>query len=246
MTLHRLVFCILAAALLLPAPSHAQAPGRAAFEAGLAARENGDAAAARASFEKAVEASRGWLLPRLELAEMAVERRERLAEERAALLEAAGPDSDVPRVHRLLAELAELQGDDASAAASWGRVIDRMPYDVELRQRRATVLLRLDRHADAVSDLERVVRARPDEPHLRWLLADALESMGRHEDARLHLEHAIRLQPGREAPVRRLARFLDRRGAVVEAKSVHAKADGLRAQPQRDTRNLRPLLPSRR
>jgi len=244
--LRRVLVSLLAAATLLPAISHAEAPGRDAFARGKAALEQGDDAAARAAFEEAVAASRGWLLPRLELAELAVRRRERVAEERAALLEAAGPDSDVPRVHRLLAELAELAGDDEAAARSWSEAIERMPRDVEMRQRRAAVLFRLGRHAEAAEDWDRVVRARPDEPHLRLLLADALESAGRADEARAHLETAIRLQPGKETPVRRLARFLERRGETGEAKVWHAKADALRDRPPAPQRNLRPLLPSRR
>ncbi|WP_373045173.1 tetratricopeptide repeat protein [Vulgatibacter sp.] len=245
MNLRRTVVSILAATLL-PSTALAQAPGRDAFARGQASLEAGDAAAARAAFEEAAAASRGWLLPRLELAELAVQRRERLAEERAALLEAAGADSDVPRVHRLLAELAELQGDDAAAAESWGAAIERMPYDHDLKQRRAAVLFRLGRFGEAATDWERVVRARPDEPHLRAQLADALEQVGRHEDARTHLDAAIRLLPGREAPVRRLARFLERRGEKREAAALHAQADRLRARPQQQQRNLRPLLPSKR
>ncbi len=245
MNFRRTVVSLLAAALL-PAVSHAQAPGRAAFERGVAAREAGDAAAARAAFEEAAQESQGWLLPRLELAELAVQRRENVAEERQALVAAAGPNSDVPRVHRLLAELAELQGDDQAAAASWSKAIELLPYNIDLRERRAAVLFRLGRHADAAQDWERAVRARPDESHLRMLFADALEGAGRHDEAREQHEASIRLQPGREAPVRRYARFLERIGDTRAAKLQHAQADRLRDKPTRPQRSLRPLLPSKR
>lgn len=231
---------------ILPASGHAAPPGREAYARGMSALEAGDHAAARAAFEAAWEQSRGWLLPRLELAELAVQRRERAAEERAALLAAAGPDSDVPRVHRLLAELAELEGDDAAAADSWSEAIERMPWSIDLRLRRAAVLYRLGRHAEAAEDWAHAVRARPDEPTLRWLLADALESAGRHDEARAQLEHAVRLEPGREAPLRRLARFLERRGEAIEARAIHAKADEVARRPPPQRRALRPLPPSRR
>ena len=242
--LHRTVFFLLLV-FLIPTSAFATAPGRAAFERGRAALDAGDTAAARSAFEEAATQSRGWLLPRMELAELAVQRRERLEEERGALRDAAGPETDVPRVHRLLAQLSELLGDDAAAAASYGEAIARMPYEIDLRQRRAAVYFRLRLHAEAALDWDRCVRARPDEPHLRAQLADALEQIGRCDEAREQLRAMIRLEPAREAPVRRLARFLERRGENREAAAEHAKADRLRAAPQRENRNLRPLLPSK-
>lgn len=226
--------------------AQAEAPGREAFQRGQTALKAGDAAAARESFEQAASESRGWLLPRLELAELAVQRRERVAEERAALLAAAGPASDVPRVHRLLAELSELLGEDEASAASWSEAIARMPYDVDLRIRRAQVLFRLGRYAESADDWERAVRARPDDPALRMMLADALEGAGRKDEARAQHEQSIFLQPGRESPVRRFARFLERVGDKREAAVQHAKADRLRARPAQPRRDLRPLLPSKR
>lgn len=242
----RTVISLVAAAALAPVVAHAEAPGREAFQRGQAALKDGDAAAARAAFEEAVRDSNGWLLPRLELAELAVQRRENVEQERAALLALGAQAADVPRVHRLLAELAELQGDDAAAATSWSEVIARMPYNLDLRARRAAVFTRLGRHEEAAADWERVVRGRPDDAALRMLYADALEGAGRFDEAYAQHEQSIHLQPGKESPVRRFARFLERRGDRRGAAAQHAKADQLRARPTREQRNLRPLLPSKR
>lgn len=212
----------------------------------MAALEAGDDAAARSHLEQAVAESRGWLLPRLELAEMAVRRRERLAEEREALLREAGADSRVPRAQRLLAELAELLGDDEAAAAAWTRAIELRPGEADYHARRAAVLYRLGRFGEAADDWAVAARARPDEPHLQMQRAEALERAGRIAEARQAHEEAIRLQPGREMPVRRYARFLERQGFEREAAARHAEADRLRSRPLPERRNLRPLPPSSR
>lgn len=245
MDVRRILLALLVSASLAPAAARAN-PARDAWARGRAAVEAGDDGAARAAFEEAARAVPSWLQPRLELAELAVKRRERIAEERAALASVAGPDSQVPRAHRLLGQLAELAGDDEACAASLGRAIELGLDDADVRAARASALDRLGRFAEAVDEWQIAVRQRPDELHLRARLADGLESAGKLDEARKQLDELIRRQPGKETPVRRLARFLERRGDARAALAMHARADKLRATPLRPQRNLRPLLPSKR
>lgn len=217
----------------------------ARYRAGQAALEQGDQAEAAAAFEQAAEAAPTWLLPRLELASLAVARREGMAAAREALLRVAGEDSDVSRVHRVIGELHALEGDDARAVAAWQKALQLRPWDDELRSRRASALHRLGKADEAADEWMRVVRAMPGELHLRARLAMALEDAGRFDEAQAQLEDLVRRQPGKEAPVRRLARFFERRGEREAALAAHGKADKLREKP-RPSRKLRPLLPSRR
>lgn len=234
-------------AVSLPQRSFAESPPRELYEQGRVALSSGDDHKAIEAFRKAAEAVPGWAHPRLELAELAVKRREGVSEARQSLRGLVAAHPDLLRLHRLLGELAEIDGDDEATVASFSRAIELAPYgNGSFYEKRAIALSRLGRHDLAVEDFREALRRQPDELHLRARLADALEAAGRKAEARAELEALVRLQPDRESPVRRLARFLERNGDAAGAKIMHAKADRLRTSPPRPTRNLRPLLPSRR
>jgi tetratricopeptide (TPR) repeat protein len=69
------------------------------------------------------------------------------------LLEAVAPGA--PRRDQLLGQLAELLGDDAGALAAYDRALAGAP-DAEVRLRRALVLQRLGREAEARAELDRL------------------------------------------------------------------------------------------
>lgn len=217
------------------------------YEKGRAALASGDDPTAIDAFRLAADAVPGWVHPRLELAELAVKRREGVTDARRALGVFAPSNPDLLRLHRLLGELAELDGDDEATAASFTRAIELAPFaNGSFYEKRAIARARLGQHEEAVGDFREALRRLPDELHLRARLADSLEAAGRKDEARKELEALVRLQPDRESPVRRLARFLERTGDASGARAMHAKADRLRSSPPRPTRDLRPLLPSRR
>lgn len=220
---------------------------RAAYERGRAALASGDDHAAREAFEEAASHVPAWIHPRLELAELAVKRAERTSEERQALSVLAPANPGLLRLHRLLGELSDLVGDDEAAVASFDRAIELSPWTSgPFFEKKAVALSRLGRHEEAAEAFREALRRSPDELHLRARLADSLEAAGRKEEARAELLALVRLQPDRESPLRRLARFYERDGNAAEARATHARADRLRAAPTRPSRNLRPLLPSKR
>jgi hypothetical protein len=82
-------------------------------------------------------------------------------ERAATLLAAVAPGA--PGRDLLLGQLAELTGDDAGAVAAYDRVLARGP-DEEVRLRRAIVLERMGRGAEAAAELRALREAPPHEP----------------------------------------------------------------------------------
>lgn len=230
---------------LLLISSSAQATAgdaRASFALGKARLEQGDEVGAREAFLLSTKAAPTWLLPWLELGELAVRRREGIGEARQALaaLEASGARN--PRYHRILGDLAELAGEDEAAVAAWGASLARLPEQDDVRLRMASALERLERHEEAAQAYARLLARNPADLIVRARHAHALEAAGAYEAAREELETLVKLQPGKEIPLRRLARFLERRGEVERARRIHAEADRVGQRPP--PRKMRPLPPS--
>lgn len=230
--------------LLAAPPARAEDP-RVSFARGKALLAEGEENAARSAFLRAAEAAPTWLLPQLELGELAVRRREGVAEARAALAALADGGVTNPRYHRVLGDLAELEGDDAAAVTAWRASLERLPEQVEVRLRMAAALERRGRHAEAAEAYAVALARNPSDLVVRARYASALEASGAWEEAREQLGILVRLQPGKEIPLRRLARFHERRGELDEARRLHQEADraGRRGEPPR---KMRPLPPSRR
>lgn len=216
---------------------------RAHFDRGKARLADGDQAGAREAFLLSVEAAPTWLLPWLELGELAVARREGVEEAREAL-RALGPPGSNPRYHRILGDLAELAGDDEAAVGAWRNSLAVLAWQDEVRLHMAAALERLGRPAEAAEEYAHLVERHPGDLVVLARLAHALEAAGAYESAREALETLVRYQPGQEIPLRRLARFLERRGELEAARRAHAEADrvGRKGAP----RKMRPLPPSRR
>lgn len=217
---------------------------RALFELGKARLEAGDEVGAREAFLRSSEEAPTWLLPWLELGELAVRRREGVEEAREALLalqESAGRN---PRYFRILGDLLELLGEDEGAVEAWQVSLTRFPEQDEVRLRMAAALERLGRPEEAASAYSRLLYRNPSDLVVRARHAHALEASGAYDEAREELETLVKLQPGKEIPLRRLARFFERRGELEAARRLHAEADrvGQRGAP----RKMRPLPPSRR
>ncbi|HWV39546.1 MAG TPA: tetratricopeptide repeat protein [Vulgatibacter sp.] len=239
---------VLLLVLVTPAAAAAAAPATAAREGvpslldwGRYLRSEDEPDVAEVGFDAAIERSPTWPLPYLERAELAIARREGVAEARADLERLAAANARNPRLHRLIGELAELSGDDDAAARSLSRSLDLLPERPQVRARYAAVLARLSRHDQAAAEYARVVEELPDDHGLRSRYADALEGAGRYKEARKQLDLLVKRQPGKEAPLRQLARFLERRGDRRGAAAMNAKADAAAGKQ----RNLRPLPPSR-
>src|SRR5690606_647789 len=231
-------------AFVVASAARAEDP-RAAFARGKALLEQGDETAARAAFLEAAEAAPTWLLPYIELGELAVRRREGVAEARAELRARAESGERNPRYHRLLGDLAELDGDDAAAVEAWRRSLGLLSEQVEVRLRMAAALERLGRHEEAADAYALVLAHDPGDVVVRARHAAALEAAGRWDEAREQLRTLVRLQPGQELPLRRLARFHERRGELQEARRRNEAADARARRRPREPR-MRPLPPSKR
>jgi Tfp pilus assembly protein PilF len=235
-------------AVVAPAPA-APAPAAPAVDVPgeLAAaereRSGGHPEAAREHLERVVAADPTVLLPRLDLAELLLadgaelDRAERLLEE-AQLLR--GASASAARIFRLRGSLHELRGEDAAAAEAYRRSLGEAP-DADLRLRRALLLGRLGKSADATVELVQVLAERPADRAALSALAELHETTGDLSSAELELSALAQRAPADPAPLRRLAAFHRRHGQEQKARELEARAKKLEAAP----RVLRPLRSSR-
>lgn len=205
--------------------------------------DGGQPEVAEVGFDAAIDRAPTWVLPYLERAEVAIGRNEGYSEVRAEIL-ALGPERyQNPRLHRILGQLASLEGDEQVALASLRRSLELRQEQPQARAELAGVLSKLGRHGEAADEYKRALTELPHDDAIRSRYADTLEAAQRHGEARKQLEILVDRQPGKEAPLRRLARFLERRGDRRGAAAISAKADAI--QPGGD-RKLRPLPPAKR
>ncbi len=240
-TIRTIISLCFTSSLFLAAPAGAVTEGVPSLLAwGMSLQDEGKPEVAEVGFDAAIGRAPTWSLPFIERGELAIARREGVAEARADLARFEARNSQNPRLHRVMGELAEISGDDAVAERYFGKAVELRP-DPNVRARRAAALVRIERFADAATEYALVLEELPDDHAVRSRYADALESAGRHKEARGQIDLLIRRQPGKEAPLRQLARFLERRGDRKGAANANARADKLGGSE----RNLRPLPPSR-
>jgi predicted Zn-dependent protease len=191
--------------------------------------------------ERVVRADPNAFEARLEFAELLLRQSIDLGRAVVLLRDAQVLRPGDPRPARLAAWLAEIQGDDAAAAAAYQRALALDP-DPELRYRRGILLRRLGRTDEAVMELERVASERPGDRAARTTLAELFELRGRLGDAEKTLLDIVQLAPAEPGPQRRLAAFYRRHGEAAKALEAETRARRLEGAP----RSLRPLRPSKR
>lgn len=206
-----------------------------------ALRAEGDAPAARARLEAALQADPADAEVRVELADVLIGEGQELDRARALLREAGGIDG--PSVFLVRARLAEALGDDAQASAEYACALARAE-DPDARLRRALANERLGRRAEAAADLARVLEQRPDDAFARGRLAQWHEDSGRLAEAEREYRALAEAQPARAAGWDRLARFYERSGRGADARAARERARA--AGGGHGDRALRPLLPSKR
>ena len=109
------------------------------------------------------------------------------------------------------------------AFADWREALRRDPRDWRSRLARAGWLIRDDRPAEALEDLDRAARIAPEQPDVAYTRGLALAALDRREAARAAFSRAIRLNPrDAQAHLRRaLARAPeDPRGALADLDSA--------------------------
>lgn len=121
----------------------------------------------------------------------------------AALLDAVAADPKRPEAYAALGEVHEAWGNPLLALAQFNRALDLDPDDLASLLRRARILTRTDRFADAVRDYRRTL-SHPDardffNPPLRAAVHSHLGILlfrtGRSDEAVRHYRDAIRLDP---------------------------------------------------
>jgi tetratricopeptide (TPR) repeat protein len=204
------------------------------------ARAAGDLSTARTHLEAAAAADATLFDARLDLAELLLDGATDLGEAAAALREARALRAADARLDRLQGELDEVRGDLPGAVDAYARSLAVRP-DSDIALRRAVLLRRLGRAAEAIAEFEQVRDARPRDRVARSNLAELYEERGRVPEAERELETLAQTAPGDPAPLRALAAFQRRRGDARRARRLEEEA----ARAEGGTRALRPLRPSR-
>ena len=95
--------------------------------------------------------------------------------------------------------ILEQHGDPGSALTETQKALDMCPDLMEARVDRARALIKLERHAEAVKDLEVAVRADAGEPSTHFLLAQAYRALGRMQEAQAEMKVFSKLEESARA-----------------------------------------------
>jgi tetratricopeptide (TPR) repeat protein len=95
--------------------------------------------------------------------------------------------------------ILEQHGDSAEALKEVQKALDSCPDLMEARVDRARALIKLERHAEAVKDLEAAVKADPGESSTHFLLAQAYRAVGRTQDAQTEMKAFSKLEESARA-----------------------------------------------
>ena len=95
--------------------------------------------------------------------------------------------------------ILEEHGDSAGALAEIQKALDACPDMMSARVDRARALIKLERHSEAVSDLEAAVKADPEESLTHFLLAQAYRALGRTQEAQAEMKVFSKLEESSRA-----------------------------------------------
>jgi tetratricopeptide (TPR) repeat protein len=95
--------------------------------------------------------------------------------------------------------ILEQHGDSNQALTEVQKALDVCPDLTLARVDRARALIKLDRHAEAVKDLEAAVKADPAESSTHFLLAQAYRALGRAQDAQAEMKVFSKLEESARA-----------------------------------------------
>ncbi len=90
-------------------------------------------------------------------------------------------------------------GDAAEALRDLDGALARCPKLADARVDRARALVKLDRGAEAVADLEQAAKANPADPAIHFLLAKVYRSLGRSQDAQTEMQTFTKLDESARA-----------------------------------------------
>jgi tetratricopeptide (TPR) repeat protein len=104
--------------------------------------------------------------------------------------------------------ILEQHGDSAEALAEVQKALDACPKLMAARVDRARALIKLERHAEAVKDLEAAEKADPAEASTHFLLAQAYRAIGRTQEAQAEMKIFSKLEESARAKTAERAKEL--------------------------------------
>src|SRR5438552_8682694 len=104
--------------------------------------------------------------------------------------------------------ILEQHGDSSQALAEVQKALGVCPNLMGARVDRARALIKLDRHAEAVKDLEAAVKADPAESSTHFLLAQAYRALGRTPEAQAEMKVFSKLEESSRAKTAERAKEL--------------------------------------
>ncbi len=102
----------------------------------------------------------------------------------------------------------EQRGNPEEALANVEKALDICPNLVAARVDRGRALMKLDRHAEAVKDLEMAEKSDPAEPSTHFLLAQTYRALGRTEEAQAEMKLFSKLEESARAATAERAKQL--------------------------------------
>jgi tetratricopeptide (TPR) repeat protein len=102
----------------------------------------------------------------------------------------------------------EQRGDPAEALANVQKALNACPNLMGARVDRARALVKLDRHAEALKDLEAAEKSDPEEPSTHFLLAQAYRALGKTQESQAEMKLFSKLEERARAATAERARQL--------------------------------------
>jgi predicted Zn-dependent protease len=104
--------------------------------------------------------------------------------------------------------ILEQHGDSGQALTEVQKALDACPNLMAARVDRARALIKLERHADAVKDLEAAEKSDPAEASTHFLLAQAYRAVGRTQEAQAEMKVFSKLEESARAKTAERAKEL--------------------------------------
>jgi len=102
----------------------------------------------------------------------------------------------------------EQRGDPAEALANVQKALDACPSLMSARVDRARALIKLDRHTEALKDLEAAEKSDPEEPSTHFLLAQTYRALGKTQEAQAEMKLFSKLEESARAATAERAKQL--------------------------------------
>lgn len=129
-------------------------------------------------------------------------------------------------IHNLVGAAHQALGDVGATEAAWKNALQFQPDYAEVHRSLGELLVRQDRHAEALTHLDRALALRGEEAEALTFRGDALSGLGRDGEALAAYDRALALKPDHAIAWNARALCLERFGRIDEAAaSLHKALD---------------------